>query len=126
MVKFMKNKPKPVIEPDSYILPSDNKKMRLFVQKFKVDMMENVISKIKFAVENRLPIIEAFQFKNSPFVVTINEQEFEPNLSHISKYYKDKEMYELCPRIEKLREILKNKSNEKKKPDDIDGHNPSL
>src|ERR1035437_9204509 len=116
----MKNKP--ILEPESYVLPSDNGKMREFVTKIKLDMMEHVVSSIKFAVENKLPIVEVFQFKDSPFVVTINEREFMPNLSHIRQYYMKNEMYELCPRVEKLCETLK--THEKEKPDS-NGPNPN-
>ena len=111
----MKTKGK-VIENDSYILPSDNEEMRKFVNKFKIDMMESVVSSIKFAIENKLPFIEVFQFKNSPFVVTISEKEFILNLDHISQFYKDHEIFELCPKVEELRKILKNK-HEKEKQD---------
>ena len=80
-------------------------------------MMEHVVSSIKFAVENRLPIVEVFQFKNSPFVITIAEKEYESNLQHISKFYKDNQIFELCPRVEKLQQILKTKTDEKEKSD---------
>jgi len=102
-----KNKRAVVKENEPYILPSESDEMRKFINLFKVDMMESVINSIKFAVENRLPIVEAFQFKDSPFVVTINEREFEPNLTHISTYYKEHEFYELLPRVEELRKSLK-------------------
>jgi hypothetical protein len=108
-----------------YILPSPNDEMREFINKFKVDMMEHVVSSIKFAVENKLPIVEVFQFKNSPFVVTIKAAEFVPNLEHISKFYKDHEIFELCPRVEQLRNILKNKPDEKEKPDSSEPDRPN-
>jgi len=113
MVK--RNRQATMKENELYILPSPNDEMRKFVSKFKVDMMEHVVSSIKFAVENKLPIVEVFQFKDSPFVVTINEREFVPNLSHIRQYYMENEMYELCPRVETLCETLK--KHEKEKPD---------
>ena len=103
------------VENELYIIPSPNEEMRKFVLKFKVDMMEHVIQSIKFAVEHKLPMVEVFQFKNSPFVVTINAKEFIPNLSHIRQYYMEHEMYELCPKVEALCETLK--KNEKEKPD---------
>ena len=104
-------------ENELYLLPSPNDEMRVFVGKFKVDMMEHVVSSIKFAVENKLPIVEVFQFRNSPFVITIAEKEFGINLEHINQFYKEHEIYELCPRVEALREILKVKTDEKEKPD---------
>lgn len=103
-------------ENELYILPSPNDEMRVFVSKFKVDMMEHVVSSIKFAIENKLPIVEVFQFKNSPFVITLNEREFGINLEHISKYYTDNQIFELCPRVEALRQLLKVKTDEKEKP----------
>lgn len=105
-------------ENEIYILPSPNEEMRKFVNKFKVDMMEHIVSSIKFALENKLSIVEVFQFKDSPFVVTMNEKEFERNLSNIDDYYRKNEMYELCLRVEQLREILKRKQNEKESPED--------
>lgn len=78
--------------------------------------MEHVVSSIKFAVEHKLQIVEVFQFKNSPFVVTITEKEFEPNLEHINKFYHENEMYELCLKVEKLQQILKDKNDEKENP----------
>ena len=116
MVKKKKQTTMP--ENELYILPSPNDEMRNFVTKFKVDMMEHVVSSIKFAVENKLPIVEVFQFKGSPFVVTINEKEFMPNLSHIRQYYMEHELYELCPKVELLCETLKkNNEKEKQEPD---------
>ena len=102
-------------ENESYILPSNNEEMRSFISKFKLDMMESIVSSIKFAIENKLNIVEIFQFKNSPFVVTVSEHEFDLNLEHIHKFYVENEIYELCPKVEKLRQLLKNK-NEKEKP----------
>jgi hypothetical protein len=115
---MVKRKKADVIENDTYILPSPNEEMRLFISKFKVDMMEHIVSSINFAVKNKLPIVEVFQFRNSPFVVTIAEKEFATNLDHIGKYYKDNQIYELYPRVEQLCKILKDtKTDEKEKPD---------
>lgn len=96
-----------IVEPDSYILPAPNEEMKEFVIKFKVDMMQNIIQKIKFAVENKLHMIEVFTFSNSPFVITIAEKEFDANLEHIEKYYTEKEIYELLPTVQELRKLLK-------------------
>lgn len=106
---------------ESYVLPSPSEDMRAFVGKFRIDMMEHVVTSIKFALENKLPIVEVFQFSNSPFVVTIAEKEFEPNLAHINKFYTDNELYELCPRVEKLRNLIKSKTDEKEKPETGNG-----
>jgi hypothetical protein len=104
-------------ENELYILPSPNDEMRSFVNKFKVDMMEHIVNSIIYAVNNKLPIVEVFQFKNSPFIVTIAEKEFDINLNHILEFCMENEVYELCPKIEQLQKILKYKTDEKEKPD---------
>ena len=104
-------------ENDPYVLPSDNKELQSFIDKYKVDMTEQVVSSIEFAIRHKLPIIEIFQFKGSKFVVTVDPKEFDTNLENIYNYYLDSERYELCPRVVKLRDKLKNRLNEKtKKP----------
>ena len=89
--------------------------MKEFIIKFKIDMMEHVVHSIKYAIDNNLTIVELFQFKNSPFVITISDKEFNKNLAHIHDYFMKNEIYELCPNIKQLQEILKNKNNEKEK-----------
>lgn len=110
-------------ENELYILPSTNDEMKLFVDKFKVDMMEHIVSSITFAIQNKLPIVEVFQFKNSPFVITIAEKEYKSNIEHINKYYVDNEIYELCPRVEELRKTITNKTDEKEKQDNPTDNN---
>ena len=104
---------------ESYVLPSPSEDMRTFINKFRVDMMEHIVASIKFAIENKLHMVEVFQFSDSPFVVTINSREFEANLVHINKFYMDNEMFELCPRVEQLRNLIK--KNEKEKPETGNG-----
>lgn len=84
-------------------------------------MMEHIVASIKFAVENKLPIVEVFQFTDSPFVVTIAEKEFASNLEHINKFYMQNEMYELCPKVEQLRKKITKKNDEKEKPETGNG-----
>ena len=104
-------------ENELYILPSINDEMTLFVTKFKIDMMEHVVNSIKYAIKNKLPMVEVFQFKNSPFIITISEKEFGQNLNHIHNFCMENEIYELCPKIEQLQQILKYKTDEKENPD---------
>ena len=79
--------------------------------------MEHVVSSIKFAAENKLQLVEVFQFKNSSFVITIASKEFESNLDNIHKFYKQEKISELCERVEKVKEILKTNPDEKEKSD---------
>lgn len=93
--------------PPLYVLPSENKELQFFSRKFKVDMMEQVVKAIEFAVEHRLPFIEVFQFKNSDFVITLSERDYLNNLANIYKYFLEKEVYEYCPRVIQLQKTIK-------------------
>jgi hypothetical protein len=96
--------------PPLYVLPSDNKDLQSFSQKFKVDMMEQIVGSIEYAVEHDLPLIEVFQFKNSDFVITLSEKDYLPNIENIYSYYMKNEAYENCSRVVKLQQTLKEKS----------------
>jgi hypothetical protein len=98
------------VSPPLYVLPSENKELQTFSQKFKIDMMEQVIGSIEFAVEHNLPLIEVFQFKNSDFVITLSEKDYLTNLENIYSYYMKNEKYEHCSRVVRLQKTLKEKS----------------
>ena len=104
-----------VKENEPYVLPANDKELESFIQKYKLDMTQQVVSSIEFAIQYKLPIIEVFQFKESSFVVTISCKEFDSNLENIYNYYLDKEHYELCEKVLDLRGKLKQNLNEKKK-----------
>lgn len=101
-------------ENEPYVLPTDMKELNSFISNYKVDMTEQVVSSIEFALKNKLPIIEIFQFKGTNYVVTMMADEFKLNLNNIYKFYLQKEHYELCNRIIKLINKIE-KINEKKK-----------
>jgi len=101
------------MDNELYILPSKTEDMENFVMKFKVDMMEHVINRIKYAIDQKLPIIEIFQFKDSPFIITISKSEFKSNLDLIHNFLMENQIYELCEDVNKLQENLKNKTDEK-------------
>jgi hypothetical protein len=61
----MAKKKKTTIVPSNYVLPSNNQELQDFTQKFKIEMMEQIVNSIEYAVSNRLAMIEVFQFKNS-------------------------------------------------------------
>jgi len=111
----MSNSKKILEDNIPYILPSNNDELQKFIEKNKSDMAEQVVSSIELAIKNKLPIIEIFQFKDSKFVVTLSPKEFDTNLENIYNYYIESEKYELCERVVKLRDQLKNNINEKTK-----------
>ena len=99
-----------------YVLPSSDVELKKFAQSYKMDMMEQIVSSIQYAIDHDLPFIEVFQFKNSDYVITLSEKDYLTNLEHIFSVYIEKEAYELCARVAKLQNAMKDKSenNEKK------------
>lgn len=107
---------------DYYILPSNLDEIRTFIEKYKSDMMGQIVSSIDFALKHKLPFVEVFHFKNSNFVITIAKDHFKENLDNVYKFSVDSEDYELCLRASKLRDHLtKISQNEKKKNDGSNG-----
>lgn len=92
---------------EHYILPTDSDDQKSFIKKYKSDMMVQVVNSIEYAVIHKLPYIEVFQFKNSNFVIILTEKDYLPNLDHIFKFCNNEEIFELCPKITKLQNILK-------------------
>jgi len=95
-----------------YVLPSTNAELLSFIKTNKVPMMEQTVTSIQYAIENDLPIVEVFQFKDSKFVITLSKKDFDANLENIYKFYMEKELYELCKRIVQLQKILKETSTD--------------
>jgi hypothetical protein len=94
-------------EQPHYVLPSDNGELETFTRKFKIDMMEQVVSVIEYALKYHLPFVEVFEFKDSDFVITIPEKDFLTNLDNIYGFYVKNESYEKCPRVVTLQKTLK-------------------
>ncbi len=99
------------IAPVNYILPSENGELKNFAQKFKIEMMEQIVGSIEYALQNQLKSIEVFQFKNSDFVITLSEKDYLTNLDNIFSYYLTQEAYEYCPRVAQLQKTIIGKSN---------------
>jgi hypothetical protein len=99
-------KRKPKLELETFVLPSSNPDLLAFSKQFKTEMMEHIVSSISYAIQNDLPLIEVFQFKNSDFVITLPKKEFLTNLDNIYTYYLSSEKYELCSRVVALQQTL--------------------
>jgi len=94
------------------VLPSDNRQLESYINHNRIELMENVISSIEYAVSKNLPIVETCLFEDTEFIITINSHTFKENLDHIYDYYVKNEKYELCSRVVKL---LNKITNEKQK-----------
>lgn len=100
----------------SKTLPSDFQSMDEFVSKNKIELTEQVISSIEFAINNDLNDVEVFNFKDTDFIVILNVSTFKENLENIYNFYISTEQYEFCGRVLKLQKLLnQEKTNEQKK-----------
>lgn len=110
--------PKKASKYKIYVLPSNFDEMERFIDSHKIEMTEQVISSIEYALNKNLSFVEVFSFKNSDFVVTIPFESFKENLKNVFDYYIDTENYELCARVKsietKLENTIRKKSHEKK------------
>jgi hypothetical protein len=95
------------------VLPSDNKIMEAYIKRNKIRLTEQALSSIEYAVNNKLPFIEVFNFSNSNFIISISEKDYLQNVDHIYNFYLETEQYELCHRVVRLQTLLKNLNDEK-------------
>lgn len=90
-----------------YVLPSDNKILDDYANKNKIELMEQIIHSIEYAVTYHLPSVEIFQFENSDFVIIISEKDYLVNINNIYKYYMEREAYEYCHRVIRLQKTIR-------------------
>ena len=88
------------------MLPSNFDEMERFIDSHKIEMTEQVVSSIEYALNKKLSFVEVFSFKNSDFVITIPIESFRENLKNVFNYYIDTENYELCVRIKSIETLL--------------------
>jgi len=98
--------PKKASKYKIYVLPSNFDEMERFIDSHKIEMTEQVVSSIEYALNKKLSFVEVFSFKNSDFVITIPIESFRENLKNVFNYYIDTENYELCVRIKSIETLL--------------------
>jgi Tol biopolymer transport system component len=91
-----------------YILPSEFKEMDNFISNNKIQLTEQVLASIEYALEKKLKLIDVFKFKNSDFVISLTQDIFKQNLENVYDYYIATEKYELCARVKKIEATLNN------------------
>jgi len=98
--------PKKASKYKIYVLPSNFDEMERFIDSHKIEMTEQVVSSIEYALNKKLSFVEVFSFKNSDFVITIPIESFRENLKNVFNYYIDTENYELCARVKSIETML--------------------
>lgn len=83
-------------------LPKNNIEMERFINENRTELYKIVVDNIEYAMDNKEPSAEPFQFEGGSFVVLINQRSFGENLEHIFDYCLKNEQYELCAKIKTL------------------------
>ena len=99
----------------STTLPCEYNEMEKYILKNKTSLTLKVVDSIEYALKNKLVNVEVFKFKNSEYIVLLNESSFKENLDFIFNYYIETEQYEYCENVKKIQKLLDKKHNEQKK-----------
>ena len=87
-------------------LPSNSADMERFVEENRTRINEKIVDTIDYAIRKKLGVVELFCFKNSRFVVVLNQRDYMENLNNIFKYSLDNEQFEVCEKVKKIRDKL--------------------
>lgn len=110
-----------VVEKISYTLPSKNDVLRNYLVRNKTLLQEKIVSAIEYALLHNLNVVDIFDFENTDFIISIYPKDFNTNLEYIFKSYIQSENYELCTRIVRLQNVIKNQSKTDEKETKISG-----
>ena len=99
----------------SATLTCEYNEMEKYILENKASLTLKVVDSIEYALKNKLVNVEVFKFKNSYYIVLLNENSFKENLDFIFNYYIDTEQYEYCENVKKIQKLLDKKYNEQEK-----------
>ena len=88
-------------------LPSNFEEIDTYILSNSHILFDQIIKSIKFAIDNKLDIIDVFCFKDSNFFISLDDSEFLKNVNHIYDMYLKLEYYELCKEVVDLQKKLK-------------------
>ena len=93
-------------------LPKCDAELREFISVNKSVLMEHVLNSIEYSLNSKIPTVEIFSFKDTDFIVSLDQKNFKENVERLYKVFLSEEKYELCDRIKKINLKL-NKKHEK-------------
>ena len=74
--------------------------------KFVKYILENTLSSIESGIKNKSDKIELYDVINLSLIIELKRENFTKVLTTISDFYQEKEDYEMCARIQKLKKKI--------------------
>ena len=99
-------KPEALSKFKKFVLPKDNDDLVKFIQSDKTKLTERVVDAIAFGIDNKLDLVEVFEFYDTNFVITLDKKLYLENLENIYAWYISSEKYELCSRIKPIKDKI--------------------
>ena len=87
-------------------LPCSFKTQQEFLKKNKILLMEHAIDCIEYAINNKLDLIEIFEYPGTNFVILVTKEEYKENINYIYDHFIKNELYEKCTKIATLQKKL--------------------
>lgn len=87
-------------------LPFEYDEMESFIQVYKDKLMEQIVLSVQYALDNEYASVEVFSFKNSDFIVILDQSDYKDNIDNVFEYYVKTEQYEFCNRLVKLKKQI--------------------
>jgi hypothetical protein len=94
----MIRKPKPLCLPSNYIV------LNGYLETHKKELFSHIIDSLEYASEKNLKDITVFTFDQSKYTISISSEDFKENVDFLYKMFLDNEQYELCSKINNLKE----------------------
>jgi hypothetical protein len=87
-------------------LPINAIDMETYVEDNRVMINEMLIKSFDYAVRKNFTGAEVFCFKNSNYIVVVNQKDFKDNVQNIFDYSLKNEHFEVCAKAKKVIELI--------------------
>jgi hypothetical protein len=87
-------------------LPSSNDEMEKYLETHRHEINSRILNNIEYGIKNRMPVVEIFSFKNSNFVVLMNQKDFRENIQNIIEFSKKHDDFEICRHAKQVMQKL--------------------
>lgn len=83
-------------------LPSKNDEMEKYIDAHRKEINRRVLNNIEYAIKNRMTTVEIFSFKNSNFIVVMNQKDFKENIQNIIDFSTKNQDFEACKKAQEV------------------------
>ena len=87
-------------------IPSDNLDMEVFINENKENLMNHILDRICYAVDNNMDCVELFSFEKTKYYVLLYNKDYAMTLEHVFSYFIENEMYESCQKAKNIKDKM--------------------